>query len=184
MVDPTLRMGIIAVSARHFANTGRSFDQAEDTSPSRFVNANVDALHFKRQAIKELSASLSPLEPSNRDAIMATILLLIFIDLLESGMDGWKDHLRGADSLVRLSHSLLESGASHHVNSDPGETVEETRRFIARQLLLYVASLLDGKGCAFSLTIAVSQPLGVHSQTRNLCLSSLSISKKAGIRSP
>ncbi|PLB49192.1 hypothetical protein P170DRAFT_446914 [Aspergillus steynii IBT 23096] len=134
--DSPLRMGMIAVAARHFANTGRSFDQDNEVLSPRFVNANVDALHFKRKAIKALLSSLSHPEHSQKDAIMATILLLIFLDLLESGIDGWKYHLNGAEGIVKLSQSLLESGASQYVNRDPGETDEETRRFVARQLSL------------------------------------------------
>ncbi|KAI9044907.1 Zn(II)2Cys6 transcription factor [Aspergillus affinis] len=134
--DSTLRMGIIAVAARHFANSGRSFDQTDDASSPQVVNANVDALHFKRQAIKSLLSSLSHPTPSQKDTIMATILLLIFLDILESGIDGWKYHLHGAEELFKISQSMLEPGTSHHVNSDPGETVEETRRFVARQFSL------------------------------------------------
>ncbi|KAH8431616.1 uncharacterized protein LDX57_009273 [Aspergillus melleus] len=129
-------MGIIAVAARHFANTGRSFDQTDDASSPRMVNANVDALHFKRQAIKALLSSLYRPKPSQKDGIMATILLLIFLDILESGIDGWKYHLHGAEGLVNISQSMLDPGASQHVNGNPGETVEETRRFIARQFSL------------------------------------------------
>ncbi|KAJ5822641.1 hypothetical protein N7447_004981 [Penicillium robsamsonii] len=143
MDDLILRKCIIAVAARHFANTGRSFDQADDALSPRFVNANLDALNFKKQTIKALSLSLSMshLERFHKDKIMATILLLIFLDLLESGIDGWKYHLHGAEGLVNLSHSLLKPGVSEYVNSDPGETVEETRRFIARQFSLSISTI-------------------------------------------
>ncbi|KAF9252791.1 transcriptional regulator family: Fungal Specific TF [Penicillium roqueforti] len=126
----------IAVAARHFANAGQSFDQVSDGLSPRFINANLDAFHFKQQAIKALSLSLSHPEPSQKDAIMPAILLLIFLDLLESGIEGWKYHLRGAEGLVNLSHSMLESSDSKSINGNPGETVEETRRFITRQFSL------------------------------------------------
>lgn len=135
MAEPLLRAGIIAVAARHFANTGRSFDQTDSALSPRFVSANVDALYFKRQAIKALLWSLSRMEPSRKDAIMATILLLIFLDLLESGIEGWKYHLNGAEGLVKVSHSLLNPSPSQAFNSDSGETAQ-TRRFVARQLSL------------------------------------------------
>ncbi|KAJ9492738.1 hypothetical protein VN97_g540 [Penicillium thymicola] len=136
MDNSTLRKCIIAVAARHFANTGQSFDQTDDALSPRFVNANLDALHFKKQTIKALLLSLSNLDHSQKDVIMSTILLLIFLDLLESGIEGWKYHLHGAQGLVNLSRSLLEPGASGYANSNPGETVQETRRFVARQLSL------------------------------------------------
>ncbi|KAJ5974205.1 fungal-specific transcription factor domain-containing protein [Penicillium waksmanii] len=132
----TLKMSIMAVSARHFANSAWSFNQTDDTSSPRFVNANVDALHFKTRAIKALSSSLSHPESSQKDATMATILLLIFLDILESGIDGWKYHLHGAEGFVKISQSMLEPDASQHITSDSGRILEETRRFVARQFSL------------------------------------------------
>lgn len=133
----TLRKSIIAVAARHFANAGQSFDQIEDALSPRYVNANLDALHFKRQTIQALSSSLSHPEHSRKDETMATILLLIFLDLLESGIDGWKYHLRGAEGLINLSHALLGSGAGENCSTDTPQAIDETRRFVARQFALY-----------------------------------------------
>ncbi|KAJ5199824.1 hypothetical protein N7472_005028 [Penicillium cf. griseofulvum] len=136
MNDLTLQKCILAVAARHYANTGRSFDDTEDSLSPRFVNANVDALHFKKKTINALSLSLSDPAPSQKDAIVSTILLLIFLDLLESGIDGWRYHLRGAEGLVKLCHSLLEPITSGSFNRDPGGIIHETRHFVARQLSL------------------------------------------------
>lgn len=168
MDNSTLQKCIIAVAARHFANTGQSFDQGDDALSPRFVNANLDALHFKKQTIKALSLSLSHTESSQNDAIMTTILLLIFLDLLESGIEGWKYHLHGAEGLVNLSHSLLGPITSAYVNKDPGETIEETRRFLARQFSLYASShsSLSSVYIVMSLTIVVSQPSEVHYQVQ------------------
>lgn len=68
---------------------------------------------------------------------MATILLLIFLDLLESGIDGWKYHLRGAEGLLNLSHALLESGLSENSSTSLSKATDETRHFVARQFALY-----------------------------------------------
>ncbi|KAJ5794947.1 hypothetical protein N7457_001546 [Penicillium paradoxum] len=157
MNDSTLRYSIIALAARHFANTGRSFDQVDDTPSPRFANANLDALYFKKQAIKALSSSLTHPEPSRKDMIMATILLLIFLDLLESGIEGWQCHLHGVEGLVNLSHTMLESNPSERISRQPGETVQETRRFIARQFLLSISTI----GGAFSDPKSRSE-LSVH----------------------
>lgn len=70
---------------------------------------------------------------------MATILLLIFLDLLESGIDGWDYHLQGAKGLVNLYQSLVAPRASGQ-SEDSGETAQELRRFIDRQFSLYVVS--------------------------------------------
>lgn len=61
---------------------------------------------------------------------MASIFLLIFLDLLESGSDRWNVHLEGAKSLISLNNPL-------GIN-DPGQTVQEIRNFIATQIYLYV----------------------------------------------
>lgn len=161
MDNPMLRKCIIAVAARHFANTGQSFDQIGHALCPRFVNANLDALHFKKQTIKKLSFSLSlpRLGTSQKDEILATILLLIFLNLLESGMEEWKYHSHGAEGFANISRSLLAAGVSEHVNSDTRETADETRRFIAQQFLLYVSAspLFIGVYRALFLTVAVSQ---------------------------
>lgn len=183
MDNSTLRKCIIAVAARHFANTGQSFDQTDALSP-RFVNANLDALHFKKQTINALLLSLSNPDHSQKDVIMSTILLLIFLDLLESGIDGWKYHLHGAQGLVNLSRSLLEPSASGYVNSNPGETVQETRRFVARQLSLYGSSSILSVYIVISLTVSVSQPSEAHSRVRTRAPSLVLTSTKADIKSP
>lgn len=169
MNNLALQKCIVAVAARHFANTGHSFDGTEDSLSPRFVNANLHALHFKKQTIKALSLSLSCPELSQKDTITSTILLLIFLDLLESGIDGWRYHLRGAEGLVRLSHSLLEPTASGSSNSDLGETVDETRHFMARQFSLYVCLSFTSisMNMRFLLTILVSPLSEVLSRERN-----------------
>lgn len=186
MDNSTLQKCIIAVAARHFANTGHSFDQTDDTLSPRFVNANLDALHFKKQTINALLLSLSNPDPSQKDSIMSTILLLIFLDLLESGIEGWEYHLHGAEGLVNLSRSLLGPSASGYINSNPGDTVQETRRFIARQFSLYASSSssLSSVYIVISLTMPVSQLSEVLSRVRSRALDLASTLTKAGIRSP
>lgn len=96
----------------------------------------MDALHFKRQTIGALSGRLTHPELGKKDSTMATILLLIFLDLLEFGIDGWDYHLQGAKGLVNLYQSLNTGSQSE----DSGETAQEVRRFIDRQFSLYVIS--------------------------------------------
>ncbi|EAW12029.1 uncharacterized protein ACLA_007890 [Aspergillus clavatus NRRL 1] len=161
--DSILQKCIIAVAARHFANTGQSFesfDQATDALSPRFVNANLDALYFKQQTIKALILSLTRLESFQKDELMATILLLIFLDILESGIGGWKHHLHGAEALVGLSRSLLGPGSTSHGDRSPGEMGEETKQFVARQLSLVSVSAIGG-----ALSGSKSSPqlvVGIH----------------------
>jgi hypothetical protein len=135
--DLALQKSIVALAARHFANTGHSFDATDAVTPSRFRHANIDALLFKTQTIEALSSSLSQLGSLRTETTMATILLLIFLDLLESGIDGWNSHLQGARSLLMLSHPLIEPNPGCCLKADPGDMVRDTRTFITEQLLLY-----------------------------------------------
>jgi hypothetical protein len=71
-----------------------------------------------------------------RDTIVASIFLLIFLDLLESGSDRWNYHLEGAKNLIA---SIGPSSRSQVGNQqDPGRTVCAIRNFITRQIYLYV----------------------------------------------
>ncbi|KAJ5287055.1 hypothetical protein N7478_002741 [Penicillium angulare] len=134
--DPTLRKSIIALAARHYANTGYSFDATNPTIDSQFADANMDALLYKKQTIEALSSSLHQSGLCRRDQTMATILLLIFLDILESGIDGWNFHLQGAKGLLILNRSLLDPISDAHSSIDPGNMVQETRRFIKDQFSL------------------------------------------------
>jgi hypothetical protein len=138
-----LRKSIVALAARHFANTAHSFDQVDADFSPRFVNANLDALFFKNQTIRSLSWSLSHVEHCQKDATWATILLMIFLDLLESGIDGWSFHLQGAKGLHIVPPSLVKSNSSGHIENVHGDTAHEIRQFITRQFSLYVVQFLN-----------------------------------------
>lgn len=141
-----LQKSIIALAARHYANTGYSFGATDATIGYRFAGVNMDALLFKKQTIEALSSSLSRSGISRKDTTMATILLLIFLDLLESGMDGWNFHLQGARGLLLLNQSLLDPVSENNVKVYPGDMVQETRRFITEQFSLYVITSLGFTG--------------------------------------
>lgn len=100
---------------------------------------------------------------------MSTILLLIFLDLLESGIEGWKYHLHGAEGLVNLSRSLLGPSTSEYVNNNPGETVRETRRFIARQFSLVstFGGALSGSKSSPKFGISVDESMNQESIIRS-----------------
>lgn len=135
--DPVLQKAIIALAARHHANTGQSFHQTEAPSSPSLLNANRDALLFKHEAMEALSRILGDGTTSKSDTTVASIFLLIFLDLLESGSDGWNFHLEGAKSLITSHQPLLGSEAG--VNNGPGQTVQEIRSFISSQIHLWVS---------------------------------------------
>lgn len=132
--DVALQKSIVALAARHFANTGYSFDRIEPISSHRHEKAELFALQSKKQSIDALSCSLSRIESCKKDATLAAILLLIFLDLLESGIDGWSLHIQGAKVIHQL---LAELGSDGNIKTSRGETATEIRQFIARQLFLY-----------------------------------------------
>jgi hypothetical protein len=140
MKEPILQKAILALAARHHANSGQSFYQLQAPASPGLINANRDALLFKHQAVEALSRALGNANSnsSKKDTTVASIFLLIFLDLLESGSDGWNFHLEGAKSLISSQRLLLgDSG----VNNGPGQTVKDIRGFIARQIHLWVIFL-------------------------------------------
>ncbi|KAJ5162713.1 uncharacterized protein N7500_004543 [Penicillium coprophilum] len=132
--DPVLQKGILALAARHRANTGQSFHQLQAPTSDGLVNANRDALLFKHQAMEALSRVLGDETIVKSDTTVASIFLLIFLDLLEFGSDGWNFHLEGAKGLIALHRPLLEAQAG--VNNGPGQTVQEIWGFISNQIHL------------------------------------------------
>ncbi len=84
-----------------------------------------EALRFKFRAIQGLARSVNAGTP-NRDSTVASVFLLVFLDLLESVFDRWNYHLEGAKTLMALTPA-----------HDPGRTVERIRKFIIKQTHLY-----------------------------------------------
>ncbi|KAJ5901824.1 hypothetical protein N7495_002352 [Penicillium taxi] len=81
--DPVLMKALLALAARHHVNTCQSFYQPGVLQSSGIINANQDALAFKHHAIQAVSHYLGDIESPKRDTIIASIFLLIFLDLLE-----------------------------------------------------------------------------------------------------
>lgn len=127
---------LLALAARHHVNTGQPFHQIQTTASFGVVNANRDALSFKHQAMEALSGSLRSAKLSKQDTTVASIFLLIFLDLLESGSDGWNFHLEGAKNLIAATYQHGDSQAV--INQGPGQTVQEIRAFITKQIHLWV----------------------------------------------
>ncbi|KAL3451462.1 fungal-specific transcription factor domain-containing protein [Aspergillus insuetus] len=141
--DGPLLKAISALSARHIANASQSFDHASEGVTPQYADAELEALRSKAQAIASLKADLAVPELCKKDVTLATILLLIFVELLESGLDGWNFHLKGAKGLGELSQSLIQPVSPG--NNCSGEMAQDVRSFIARQY-----SLIDTLGSALS----------------------------------
>lgn len=129
-----LQKAILALAARHLANAGQSFYQAEElvsSVPTPFAH---DALLFKHYAIEELSRALDDPNELKKETTVACIFLLILLEVLESGHDGWKSHVEGAKRLITL-HQPLKMTAG--INQKPTQTLQDLRDFLAQQIHLY-----------------------------------------------
>ncbi|KAJ5294950.1 hypothetical protein N7508_009771 [Penicillium antarcticum] len=142
MKEPILQKAILALAARHHVNSGQPFHQFQAPTSPGLINANRDALLFKHQAMEALSRALGNANSnsSKKDTTVASIFLLIFLDLLESGSDGWNFHLEGAKSLISSQRLVGDAG----VDSGPGQTIQEIRGFIAKQI-----NLIETLGATF-----------------------------------
>ncbi|KAK5630224.1 hypothetical protein RRF57_005939 [Xylaria bambusicola] len=101
---------IIGVSAVHYYNAIR-YATSEHSPVAQ--NALIDALHARQIAIQDLIALIQERRVDNRhtetqadqDALLATVLFFVNFTLIDSGKDGWKDHLTVAGRLLSI-HGL------------------------------------------------------------------------------
>lgn len=84
--------------------------------------------------MEALSQTLRNNGLASQDTTVASIFLLIFLDLIESGSDGWNFHLEGAKKLI--SSTYPKSDHQNGINQGPGETVQDIREFITKQIHL------------------------------------------------
>ncbi|KAJ5612776.1 hypothetical protein N7510_005970 [Penicillium lagena] len=148
--DPVLLKAILTLAARHHANSGQPFHQLEGTASPEFIKINHDALLFKHEAVKALSSALADTSSAKRDSIVASIFLLIFLDLLESGSSGWNFHLEGAKRLIAYTEP---PESQNGINGGLGQTVQEIRTFMMKQI-----HLIEILGATFLRPKLLSQP--------------------------
>lgn len=138
MNNSVLLKSVLALAARHRANSGYSFENAIVGASPDLLQIHQDALVFKHQAIQGLTHALNDPTISEQDTTVASIFLLIFLDLLESGSDKWNFHLEGAKRLITSGQlHELQAGKSQ----DPGRTIEQIRKFIIKQIHVYVSAV-------------------------------------------
>ncbi|KAL1593399.1 hypothetical protein SLS60_011007 [Paraconiothyrium brasiliense] len=114
---PTLLHIILAGSAQHVFNISQDPITPSTYQPdkrpclvlyyqsvSRFggpmKTSYADALLAKQQALSLMAKSVASLTPANADVILATILMFINYDLIESGRDKWRIHVEGARKII------------------------------------------------------------------------------------
>jgi hypothetical protein len=106
---PVLQHIIIANSALHLANTTKEGPWTRDARRGPSLEAYKDALVAKHRALRLLSEALPSSDSINSDVILASIMLFIKFELLDSGRNGWRFHTEGARQLMAY---LRQNGKS------------------------------------------------------------------------
>ncbi|CAI6094231.1 unnamed protein product [Clonostachys chloroleuca] len=156
--DSALQKSLIALAARHLANRGQSFRQADPNASEDNTEANRKALVFKQQAMQALLKTLSdPVELDN-DRTRASIFLFILLDLMESGSSGWDSHLEGAKRLLYLNQPTSKVADRALAEQNPWSVCQDLQGFLMRQLYLVesLGSLFARPGRATSLPQAIT----------------------------
>ncbi|KAF4961377.1 hypothetical protein FSARC_10193 [Fusarium sarcochroum] len=118
---------MVSISAFHVSHRliiNHSQTPSKNTPPSSnehgrwYSNSNYDrqksqmalrtAMSSKQQALQRLKHELQDRPEQNGDAVLATVLLFVNLDVVEFGGRGWKHHLRGAHELVRTRKALIK----------------------------------------------------------------------------
>jgi hypothetical protein len=106
---PVLQHIIVANSALHFANSTEEGPLVWDTRRGPYSEAYKDALVAKHIALRLLSDALTNSDTINSDVILASIMLFIKFELLDSGRNGWRFHTEGARQLMAYLRQNLRS---------------------------------------------------------------------------
>ncbi|KAF7718838.1 Acriflavine sensitivity control protein acr-2 [Penicillium ucsense] len=132
LISPVLSKALLALAARHRANQCQTFHELTSPIPPEQVTADRRALVLKHQAIAALSRAVADPISSRQDSTLASVFLLVFLDLVESGSDGWNFHLEGAKNLVASLQPQSEPQAG--INQGRGQTLHGILTFIAKQI--------------------------------------------------
>ncbi|KAI1501583.1 fungal-specific transcription factor domain-containing protein [Biscogniauxia marginata] len=132
-MHPFLQHIIVAVSAVHYSQAmGHGLPRSPHCSKAA-ANALVDALRARQKSIQALLSVLERCrnvewDESNRsekDALLATVLFFLNFDLIDSGGDGWREHLKAAGKLLstRFSQSPPMTASPEHISVvEPSES--------------------------------------------------------------
>ncbi|KAL7932088.1 fungal-specific transcription factor domain-containing protein [Trichoderma chlorosporum] len=131
--SPLLLSSIIALSARHMANTGLSFPQSGiRTSSTTLLAADHTALRFKHKTLRGLSDAVNDPVLRVLDTTVTSAFLLMFLDLLECGNGTWSIHLEGVKKLI--TQIGLPNEPKRTAQEDLGSYVTSIREFVSRQV--------------------------------------------------
>ena len=91
---------IIAISALRLANARENGPLMRDARRGPSTEAYQDALLAKHRALRLLSEALINSDSKNPDVVLASIMLFINFELLDTGTSEWRFHTEGARQLM------------------------------------------------------------------------------------
>ncbi|CAG8282109.1 unnamed protein product [Penicillium salamii] len=152
--NPILGKVILALAARHLANHGQTFGSnlSEALLLPETMKYDRDALLFKHHAIAGLSNALGDPKQCYKDINLASVFLLVLLDLLESGGEEWQVHLHGAKSLI--TSSFRQPPLDNSAKQESTHVIPDTRDFVIQHIVL-----IDTLGSIFPRPKSPSQEL-------------------------
>ena len=109
--SPGLLHTIISIAALHKAQRQHALPDIESPiAPAEYIPtvsppipAFCDALSYKQQALYHLRKEFLNPNVSNHDGAIASILMFIWLELMDSGRDSWKYHLTALKGIVQAN---------------------------------------------------------------------------------
>ncbi|KAH7120416.1 fungal-specific transcription factor domain-containing protein [Dactylonectria estremocensis] len=87
-----------------WSSTGDLCRQTTQLNPSDALRT---ALLHKQKALQHLKRELQDYSNENSNAVIATVVLFICMDVVEFGGRGWRHHLRAAEQMIQSRKNLL-----------------------------------------------------------------------------
>ncbi|KAI2622057.1 fungal-specific transcription factor domain-containing protein [Xylaria nigripes] len=135
---PYLQHIIIAVSAIHYYRNIKISTSEIPGCSEIAQNVLVDALRARQDAIRETIALIKQRQADNyhiesqeeQEALLATVLFFVNFTLIDSGRDGWQNHLGVAESLLSIhgdspASLLLRAGNNEPPYCHPSESTTD-----------------------------------------------------------
>ncbi|UPL00320.1 hypothetical protein LCI18_011254 [Fusarium solani-melongenae] len=164
---PILHQAMIAAASAHMSNFLKAPFSGEpaSTSPLAHWDASVEAsrralvhsFQARQRSLRLLHTALQNLQSCERIVLLTTILLLINIELIESGRHSWKAHLEGAIQLFLHTPPV-------------GQDEETLGKFVISDLIVYSAfaqSLVKDPLSGLLATLAQSKSILLQNASMN-----------------
>lgn len=115
-------------------NKGESFEDGKQFARSSNPNVRVAYQHLlvlKHRALCHLEQNLSNPRTRGEDASIASALLLMVLDMVESGRGSWKQHVEGAKRLLQSRFRPLVEKDADRLSPLPCAVYDSFNMFLA-----------------------------------------------------